>query len=282
MVYLRLIKSVGLSILLLVATACVQPQTGEKDKIVAAVGRQKLYMSELSSLVRPEQPPGDSMTIVTTYMDQWLKRAAVIEEAEKKLSTSIDIERLVADYKASLLLSNYRQHIVQSRLDTSLTQEELAFEYELQRQNFILAEPIVKVRIAKVGRDKPSLNDFMKDWRNDNLQEIRTYCEGYAELYDLEDEWKSVPYIKALLPEGLIAENTLQSKGSTQKYKSGYEYFVKILEVVDEGEVPPLTYVENKIRDIIIHKRKKSVVAKMEQDIYDKALATNKVKVYEK
>ena len=269
-------------ILLVSMVGCTDASDTSEEKVVAAVGDQKLYLSDIHSLVSAGTATGDSSTMVNTFVDQWLKKATVIVEAEKSLSPSLDIEKLVDDYRASLLLSNYRQAMVQSKLDTSVTAEQLSAEYENQQSNFVLAEPIVKALVAKVDREKPSLKTFMKDWRNGNIEAIRTYCEAHAEAYDLGGEWKSTDALKPLVPEGILTDRVLEKKGTTQKYKSGYEYFVKVLDVVDEGMAPPLDYIEDKIRDIIIHKRKKDLVAKLEQDIYNKALATNKVKVYRK
>ena len=65
------------------------------------------------------------------------------------------------------------------------------------------------------------------------------------------------------------------------KKTSIYTNVIQVLDYVEPGEVTPLEYNEEKIREIIISRRKQELVSNLQRDILNDALNNNKLKITE-
>lgn len=250
------------------------------DPVIAKVGKHELRASDLQGM-SSEINLSDSAAVISGYVEQWIRNSVVLDEAERSLSPTIDIKKMVSDYRASLLLHHYREEIVGRQLDTAITEMELQEEYERQKSNFQLAERLVQCRIAKIKGKTKNLDRFYRDWKADKSDRIQAYCTSTTSECMLDEgQWLPVAYMQKILPEQKFDLEQVIKKKKLQQYYKGYEYFVKIIDKKDKGDIPPLSYIEDVLRETIIHRRKKLLLAKMESDLYNKALQSNKIKVY--
>jgi hypothetical protein len=214
-------------------------------------------------------------------MEAWIRRSVVLEEAEDKLKEDFDIDALVEDYRASLLLHNYRQQLVATSLDTSISKDELSNFYEVSKDQYLLSEPIIRFKMAKFPSKTVGLERFFQNWKKDKESTI-SFIEQNAIFSMLnEEKWHTLSELQSYLPEG-FRESKLSKPGDVQFYNDGEEYFVKIIEYIEEGDVPPLGYVKDKLSRVIINNKKKSLLADIERTLYQKYMASNKIKTYTK
>ena len=59
-------------------------------------------------------------------------------------------------------------------------------------------------------------------------------------------------------------------------------YFLKINNHKKSGDVAPLAFETNNIKNIIVNKRKLNLLKKLKHDLYQQAISSNKVKIYNK
>lgn len=245
------------------------------------VGNHSLFVSDLPQLSNELVSKEDSTVLVNGFVENWLRKTAIVLEAESTLSSSFDIEQLVDNYRVSLLINNYQQKYVSEKLDTSVVSTDLQMEYDRSGDNFLLDKPIFEVRIAKVAAKKRGLEGFYKAWKAGTESKISEYCGKQAEYCSTLD-WRTMDQIHELLPSKQFSEQKIKSNKTVQAYADGYEYFVKIEDKKDKGDKPPLSYIADKLAEVVIHRRKKALLSKLESDLYDRAMAANKIKVFKK
>ena len=62
---------------------------------------------------------------------------------------------------------------------------------------------------------------------------------------------------------------------------SSFYYMFNFKEVRHEGSISPLEFEKDKIRDIILHKRRIELIKKMEENVFKEALDKGNFKIYE-
>lgn len=259
-----------------------EPLVAKDDVLLAAIGDRRMYLSEIDEMINASTS-ADSLNQVNTYIESWLKQNVLLNEAEAKFPDNVDIDKMVDDYRSSLLLYNYRQKLIEEALDTSISREQESEYYNSNMEQYLLQTPICKGRIAQVPDNAPKLEKFYRSWKKSDSTAVFSYLEKHAtSSIDQLDKWISVDQFLSMLPKGLFQEKDLMKKGDLQKHKDTYEYFIKIYDVVDKSEIAPLDYVRENIRKVIIHKRKQELLENIEQDLYEDYLTANKIRVYSK
>ena len=109
--------------------------SGKKNMTpVARVNHKYLYLSDLHGIVPVNTPTKDSISIMKDYIEKWIKRQVIIDKAELNLTNEQkDVDELIENYRAALLIYKYQQEYLKQRIDTNLTDDEIE-KYYRQRQ----------------------------------------------------------------------------------------------------------------------------------------------------
>ncbi|MBK9150676.1 MAG: hypothetical protein IPM26_06585 [Saprospiraceae bacterium] len=81
----------------------------EKDEIVVKIEDKVLFKSQLKNLIHEDMDPQDSITVVNGFIENWIRDNLMIIEAEKNVPAGLDLNKLLADYRASLLVYNFEK-----------------------------------------------------------------------------------------------------------------------------------------------------------------------------
>ena len=80
------------------------------DDVIARVGREYLTKDDIAEVIPAGVVGADSVAYVKAYVDKWFVRQLKIEEAAELFPESeYDIEKMVEDYRQSLLISRVDQ-----------------------------------------------------------------------------------------------------------------------------------------------------------------------------
>lgn len=252
------------------------------DILLASVEGRDMYLSDVDGMLSANNK-SDSLSQLNSYIESWIKRNVVLSEAEDNFPENIDINKLVDDYKSSLLLHNYRQVLIGKELDTVVTLEQEREYYEENKEQYLLQNRICRGRLASVPEKARGMEKFYRSWKKNDSLAINIYLEKHAAMrMDDSRTWFPADEFLSFLPHGSFKNTDLQKKGDLQKNHDDYEYFVKIIDVLDKNEIAPLSYVKESIRKLIIHRRKSQILDNIEQNLYQKYLKSNRIKVYTK
>ena len=258
-----------------------QKRTIAKDDILlASVEGRDMYLSEVKEMISAKTQ-SDSLSQLNSFIESWIIRNVVLTEAEINFPENIDINKLVEDYKSSLLLHNYRQILIEKELDTTVTIEQEKEYYNANKEQYKLQNRICQGRIASITEKAPKMEKFYRNWKKNDSLAISSYLEKYADSrMDDYEIWYTIDEFLAFLPHESFKTSDFKKPGDLQKNHEDYEHFVKIINVLDQNETAPLSYVKESIRKLIIHQRKKKILDNIEQNLYQKYLQSNRIKVF--
>jgi len=265
--------------------ACTQvpnQQEGEKKQLLAKVYNKQLYASDLADILPEAYKPEDSVMVYNAYIENWLRDAVLMHEAEQKISKNINIDKLVQEYRSTLILHNYEQVIIQSELDSMISQEEIRRFYDDNKDNYQLESPLLRVKFMKIPIDAVEI-DMVDKWIDsedmDDKVNLIEYCNTYAEVFYLnDDEWHELDKIKGHLPTNLFPNSTFSQVGNFIKRKDDrYKYYLRPLEIIPKNEAPPIDYIEKKARQVILQRRKSHLLEEHRENLYDKKIKNVKV-----
>ena len=252
----------------------------EGDILLASVEDREMYFSDVEDMISATSEQ-DSLAQLNAYIEAWLSRNVVLNEAEKKFPQDLDIDKLIDDYRSSLILHNYRQLLIKKDLDTIITVAQEKEYYDINKDQYLLAEAICKARIVKIPDNAKRIERFYRNWKKNDSVSINQYIEENAVFDSADDEdWHTIDYYLTFLPEKRFRSRDFSKIGDIQKHEGTFEYFIKVTDYKGQNEVPPLDYVREQMRKVIINQRKKELLEKIENNLYQNYLKSNKIIVY--
>ena len=108
------------------------------------VGNTFLYLEEMQQQLPYGLSGGDSIKFVQEFVQKWVEEQVLYEKAEHNVRGDESIERMVNDYRRTLVMNNYERRLLQQKVSEELPEEELLQYYENNKQLFILEESVVK------------------------------------------------------------------------------------------------------------------------------------------
>ena len=260
----------------------------KKENIVLAkIGEKSLYLSEIQPSIPENVEGADSALFVKEQVKKWVEQTLLLQMAELNLPESEkDIEKEIEDYRKSLLIYAYEKAFIAQKLDTLISDNEVANYYEGNLQNFELKDYVVKVLYTKLEKNAPQISYLRTMINNTEEQEVRyqleDYCRQFATNYMLEDQvWlyfedllKEIP-IKTYNIDAFLKNNKVVEIEDEQ-----YLYFLVIKDYRLKDSVSPLELEKSRIKSIILNKRKLELTKSMRKDLYQDALNKNLIEYY--
>jgi len=275
-----------LLILLIGLGACTTLDNRSKEKSLARVYDKNLYLSDIQDIFPSNISQADSIIILQSFVDKWVKKQLILQKAELNLTEEQkDVRQRLDEYRSSLLIYKYEQNLITQKLDTIITPEEVQSYYDENPSNFSLDDHIIKCLYIKLPMDAPEVyrvRQLYRSEREEDVKELESYCYQYAIKYDyFNEQWVPFTNITRELPNEVRSpDRYLRYNRYIEQQDSLYRYLVNIREYKLSGTVAPLPYVEARIRTIILNKRKVQFVNDLENNIYMDALNKGDFTVY--
>jgi hypothetical protein len=257
-----------------------------QDVLLAQVFDKRLYLSEVHAVLPIGLSPDDSILAQNAYIDRWIKENVMLHEAEKNIPADLQIDKLVKDYKASLIMHQFEKSVVENLLDTVISDQELEAYYEENKSQYQLEATIVRCHLIKVSRtlDEKIIKKFESSWKSDKesrLSDLVELSNTYASTYYLNDSiWYKLDVIRQEMPQGSVNLNSIRNNKVFQLTNDDNYYFLKILEIRDRKEIAPLAFIEEQASRVILHKRKIALLEKLRDDLYQRATSRDNIKLF--
>jgi hypothetical protein len=255
-------------------------------KLMASVYGEELYASEISAALGSISSERDSNAAVKEFVNAWVKRQVLLHEAQEKLSDKEKDKSLQLDqYLNDLLVYELEQKIIGQKLDTAVSDLEINRYYNDNRSNFELKENIVRLIFFKLPSDLPKIDKLWSQFqkgRKEDLEELTlTAVETGGNFFRDEDVWLSFNDLVKEIPINTYnQENFLNNTKVIRLNDNKFVYFVKILDFKIRNSASPLEFERDKIKNIILNKRKVSTVQRYEEELIRKGEENNKIKKF--
>lgn len=272
-------------LMILAVSSCVPPEDemAGNDVLLAKVYNKPLYLSELEDMIPRTATPSDSTLIVNAFTDRWVKENLMIYEAERNIRKDLNIDELVRDYRASLILHDYEKNLAESELDSTITNEELMKYYEDYKSHFQLESTIRMCKFIKLPTNAPNLKKVSKWWdENDDeetIEMLTEYSEDNAIVYQLADSiWLTVEDLEKNFPSSIIS--SMKEGKKLEESEGDFKYFVEVLEVKSKNSDPPVAYIKERASNFILHNRRVELVYKKREELFQDAERKGHVKYF--
>lgn len=287
---MRQLLKISVFVMLLGAVSCRElPDYLMGDDVIARVGGELLTVQDISTVVPSNLKGDDSLSFVKQYTDKWLVRQLKVNEADELFSgTEKDIEKLVEDYRQTLLTSKVDQYYIDQQMSDDVSQEDITEYYNTHKSQFLLDRTLVKGRILRFDatyRQSTKLKTQMQKAatsQNDDKAFSDLCAKNNFLLIDNRSEWVNFADFLSNLPIPQSQNNEpLLDKMGVQELKIGSDrYYFDFTSVCRKGNVAPLEIVSDNIRRILITQRRSQIIKSHEEQILKSALEDGDAKVY--
>jgi hypothetical protein len=275
-----------LIILVIFFNSCAMFNSEEKEEVVARVEDKYLLLADVEEIAPKDASKEDSTLIVNNYIENWVKENLILQRAELNLEIDQkEFQKQLDDYRKSLIIYSYEKEFIRQKLDTNVNEAEIVSFYEENPQNFELKDDIVKVRYLKVNKSAPQIKKIRKIYKStkeEDIIKLKEYSHQFAEKFHLNDEqWILFDALTKEVPIKVNQQsNFLKNVKHLEAEDSLSYYFVFIKDYKLEKDVAPLNFEKRNIKNIIINKRKLSLINKVKNELYQNALYNNDIEIY--
>ena len=249
---------------------------------VAKVGDKVLTTTDLQNVFAVAATTEDSALFVQNYLKKWAEDELLYSKAHKSFRDNQEIEDLVDEYRKSLIISKYKQKLLDDN-NIKPTAEEIAKYYELHKSELLLDEPILKGALLQVSKNAPKIEQLrtaIKKMDKASIEKIEKYSLQYAINYNFfTDKWLTLNDIAqyAPIPQG-DKDAFVSSRSFYEIQDSVSIYFLSIKEFRVSGKEIPLEKVNKMILNILTAQKSLQFVKDYQQKLYDEAVKKGDIK----
>ncbi len=254
---------------------------------LARAGNSTLYYDEIPVLMMEGISGADSTAFVSNYINKWAKKELMFQRAEANLPPELrnNIEKQLDETRMNLVVYEYQRQMMQQKMDTVISEEELERYYSANENRFMLTSNIVKALFIKLPVETPNLYKIKilaHSEKPKDLQELESLCYQFAEKFDdFEEEWVTLDRLSLELKEDISnQENFLRRNKYYEAVDSSSICIIAINDFRLRGSLSPFEYVRDDIKRIIWNNRRIEFIQSLETGIYDEALKENSFKIY--
>ena len=252
------------------------------------MGDNYLYESELDSLVPKNTSKEDSVILIKSFINRWVTQKLLIKAAERNLDDSKkeEFSILIKQYKNDLYTKAYIEKMVQTTVDTVISEQELRDYYNENKENFKTNGTILQLRYLHLLKDHPKLGSIKSNFLNFKKSDAKfwkTYQMQFksSALNDsvwvsLNEVYRKLPFItpenrEKYINEGMVFEKSDSLNGV---------YLVKIKKVINRNQISPFEYLKPTLQQVILNRRKLELIKKFEKEITDDAIKNKDYEVF--
>ena len=271
---------------LLLFAGCDFFEKSSKEVVVAECYGKYLYESSLKGIVPEGTSTMDSIQRVSAFIDSWVRRQVLIHQAENNLDTKkLDLEKQIEEYRNSLVIYNYESQLINQKLDTIISEEEIAAYYEQNKEDFQLRNTMVRVVYVILEEDckeKDMFQKLLSDHDTLMLQNIDIQATYYAVKSHVDvDQWIRLDELTNIIPIQIFnAESFLKKNKFVCFDMNDFTYMVRFEDYRLEASLSPMDMVRDNIKSVILAQRKQALIEKMRADLYEMAKSEGAFEIY--
>jgi len=265
------------------AIGCSNLTYNNSNNLIARAGESFLYQNDLPEFYSEE----DSINKFMSFVETWAKEKVLYDLSLVNLSQSkkSEIDQLVNNYQIDLYINSYKDLIINNRIDSVVTNEQIDSFYEKNYNNFRLNENLIKYRYVRVPDDNINIGAIRRYISRVNQQD-RQFLDSlnfqFADLKLDDSIW--------FTERDVISSVTFINQNNKSKYliknrlfnirESNYINFFIVEDILKSGNIPPLSYLYERIKSTIINKRKLTLLENLNKGILNDAIKSRKYEIF--
>jgi len=285
---MKRLRLLAIFFLAAVLSSCTIVDRFAGREAIAKVGNKTLYRSETDKIIPKGISPEDSIVLVRRYINSWAVKQLKVLKAEQELpKQERDVENQLEEYKNQLLAFRYENMYISQRLDTLVSENQMMEYYEEHKEIFTATDGIMRGRIIKLSNSSPNLKVISKQLlKKESVSEtgeddMEEFARSSAYAYNnYNNNWVGLNVVAKEVAADIERLTAALLKGEIYSQKDSlYTTMVQSLEFVAPGQVAPFEFYKEKIKEIIISKRKQDLETALQKDILNDALNNKTFKI---
>lgn len=245
------------------------------NKAIATFEGKTLQYDDIKEIVPQRMNENDSALVVKMIIDDWAIQQILIKKAEQNntQATNSEIQKLVDEYRRSLLINRYKEELIQQELDTIVTDKEIEEYYQSNKNNFRLNEEVVQIRYANFDKNLIEKKDIIKSFKRgaiEDLEDLETKQLSFKMLMLNDSTWVSLNNV--LKETTFLKSELLKNSELIQKEDSINLFLAVVKKVLTKNDIAPKEYIKDNIKQILLHKRKLEVIREIEKILLKDAI----------
>lgn len=249
---------------------------------IVEIGTDVLYVEDIKQVLPLGLSDADSTLFAQQFIKNWAQDVLFYQNAIRNIPDTKDIDRLVENYRRSLIEHEYQRRLIEQKFSSEIADEDIEQFYNDNERLFVLDESLLKGLFLKISNKSHDLGDIRKLYTrqdDESFEEIEKYSiRNAARCEFFYDNWRTVAELEMLLPvldkplESLLGNNT-----SFEFKDEEYIYLLNVSEYAPKGGIEPLDHARSRIRGLLINSNEVSYMRKIKEDLYDAAIEKNRI-----
>ncbi len=271
---------------LLVMSGCSGSFNHQGKTPLVEVGDAFLYKEDLDAALPVGIHDKDSVRFAEDYIRNWVEDVLLYGKAEGNIPDNEKIDQQVAAYRRALIMHTYQEELVRQKLGNEVSEEEIEAYYEAHAAQFRAEQPYIQGLFMKVPVQTRNLNR-VRNWYKRNTQDaidgLEKFSIAHAVSYEyFYDRWRPVSEFALKMPlEALETDmDYLKRNKNVEVRDTVYCYFLHVEQFLPKGDLLPLEYAKNEIKEMIINLKRVAFINQMKNDLYREASENNDIIYY--
>ncbi len=249
---------------------------------IVEIGTDVLYVEDIKQVVPLGLSEADSTLFAQQFIKNWAQDVLFYQNAIRNIPDTKDIDRLVENYRRSLIEHEYQRRLIEQKFSSETAEEDIERFYNDNQRLFVLDESLLRGLFLKISNKSHDLSDIRKLYTrqdDETFEEIEKYSiRNAARCEFFYDNWRTVAEIEVLLPPlEKPLETMLKDNGSFEFKDEEYIYLLNVSEFAPKGGIEPLDHARSRIRGLLINSNEVSYMRKIKEDLYDAAIEKNRI-----
>lgn len=261
----------------------------KKDpEALARVGENYLYRDEVERVMVNAMSKEDSASFVTEYINDWASKQLMLDKARINLPDEklAEYDALVSNYRTDLYTRAYKEALVQKGSDSLVTKSQLEQFYDSEKENFRLGEMLVKLRFVALPKDfinKVEVAERLKNFGEKDQTVLDSISIQFRKQNFNDSVWVTASRIMEEIPP--LSTDNIEKRLKKSEFLNLEDdngvYLAKILDVRNVNDIAPLSFIEPRIEQVLLNRRRLEYLRNLETEIIDEAIQDNEFEVYE-
>ena len=273
------INTLGVIVILsaLSTQSCSTSNFDSNEIVVVEAFGQTLSLDTISSRVPDNMSYDDSLMLADRIINGWIRERVLLAQAEKYLTDEdAKFSRQIQAYRNALLVSEYENRYVNSRLNRNVIDDELELFHSANPELFKLPDHVVQAVFFHLPEEEVDL-DSAKFWLTEadsiTMPKLEKWCIEHNASYAIDTEyWWFLSDLLDQVPMQIYRlEDQLKRRKVIEFSAEGRTYMMKILDYKFKDLPSPLAIASERIEEIIIQERRRNLLDDLRDELVKEA-----------
>lgn len=274
-----------LLLLLLFCMGCSEQHDHQGRTPLVELEGNFLYREDLQAVLPSGLSGEDSASFAERYVRSWIEDILLYDRAQRNIPNSAEIDRLVENYRKTLIMHTYQQALMHQKLEDETTEEELEAYYDRNQDLFKVERPLMKglfIKVPLTASGVANVRRWYKVESQETVERLEKYQMQHAVKYEyFYDKWVPVADVLGWMPlKEPEAEDYLNKNRHVELKDTAFYYFLNVSDYRAVGESEPYEFARKHVKDMLLNVKQVEFMKQVKDDLYERAVRKNEIKYY--